>query len=104
MSSRFTPASIDNLLSHFEYHFKTALTMAEEMKKCVMDVEGDSDIHRKLQMYTIPNLTHWLNGAQAGNIKDLKETLARRILSIDNTLTNSYQGAGHEVLTKPSIE
>lgn len=55
-----------------------ALQKAQAMQAKIFEEEGDSDLNRKFTHYLIPNLTHWLTGGQAGGIKDLTETLARR--------------------------
>ena len=51
---------------------------AQAAQAKVFAEEGDSELHRKLSSYLVPNLTHWLTGAQAGGIKDLTTTVERR--------------------------
>ena len=94
--------ALKNYVDNIESHLQHALAVANAMQQHVMDTEGDSDLHRKLCMYLTPNLNHWIVGAQAGNIKDLKETLARRLATQENNMLQSHQGDGHDVLTKPS--
>lgn len=55
-----------------------ALQKAQALQAKVFEEEGDSDLHRKFANYLVPNLNHWLSGAQAGSLKDLQETLTRR--------------------------
>ena len=55
-----------------------ALNSAITLQQKVFDSEGDSDLFRKLSCYLVPNLQRWADGAQAGGIKDLNETLERR--------------------------
>lgn len=101
---KHTSEAIQNYLDHYEYHLNVALQNVQHMMQAVLASEGDSDVHRKLQMYTVPNLTHWISGAQAGNVKDLKETFARRKVDKEKVMTEqSYRGDGHDVLTKPSV-
>jgi hypothetical protein len=69
---------LKNYRDNIENHLGIALNIAQQMQTEVQQTEGDSDLFRKLSMYLTPNLNHWINGAQAGNMKDLKETLTRR--------------------------
>jgi hypothetical protein len=39
--------------------------------------EGDSELYRKLNMYLVPNMKHWLDGAQCGNMMDLEKYFER---------------------------
>jgi hypothetical protein len=39
--------------------------------------EGDSELLRKLKMYLVPNMKHWLDGAQNGNVLDLEKYFER---------------------------
>lgn len=55
-----------------------ALQRAQVLQAKIFAEEGDSELHRKLSSYLVPNLTHWLTGAQAGSIKDLTTTVERR--------------------------
>ena len=85
-----------------EDHLQMAFRHAYGLMQYVLDAEGDSDLHRKLQMYLVPNLNHWISGVQAGNIKDLKELFDRRAKNASvNQQTPGKEGAGHEVLTTP---
>jgi hypothetical protein len=52
---------------------------AELLKDDVNKAEGDSDLYRKLSMYFIPNLAHWLDGLQAGNVRDIENTIEERL-------------------------
>jgi len=91
-------------IEEIENHLQSALAIAQSMQKHVESIEGDTDLYRKFAFYLTPSLNHWLVGVQAGNIKDLKETLARRVAKPEEKkmTQNSQQGDGHEVLTKPS--
>lgn len=90
---------VDNI----ESHLQAALSVALAMQKHVEETEGDSDLYRKLAFYLSPNLNHWLSGAQAGNIRDLRELLQRRAASQGATMqVPGQQMGGLEVLTKPS--
>jgi hypothetical protein len=60
-------AGIDELDYHLKMAFNSALKMANE------EHPGDDDVGRTLRFYTIPNLKHWIDGAQAGNLKHLHE-------------------------------
>ena len=66
---------IDDIYSHLEYVFAITQRMEEKIK----NEEGDIDLFRKLSFYLTPNMNHWLNGMQTGNVKDLRETLERRM-------------------------
>jgi len=55
-----------------------ALQQAKALQAEVFEAEGDSDLNRKLTSYLIPNLVHWLEGSQAGGVKDLNDTLEKR--------------------------
>jgi len=100
--SNDTADKIKNYVDHIDDHIAMALNLAQQMQAVVLETEGDSDLNRKLAFYLIPNLTHWVAGAQAGNMKDLKETLARRLATQESNMLQSQQGEGHDVLTKPS--
>ena len=54
-----------------------ALITAQQLQAKVMEEEGDSELYRKISSYLVPNLRHWINGAQVGNIKDLNELIER---------------------------
>lgn len=88
----------DNIASHLE----TALQLSLQMQQLTMDSEGQSDLYRKLAYYLIPNLVQWVSGSQAGNVKDLRELLARRdTMAVTSSKEKSYKGDGHEVITQP---
>jgi hypothetical protein len=94
---------VKNYIDHIENSLSIALSNALLLQKHVEETEGDSDLYRKLAYYLSPSLNHWMTGAQAGNMKDLRELLNRRIASQGTTMaTPGQQGDGHEVLTKPS--
>lgn len=93
---------LKNYTDNIENHIQHALAVAISMQQYVLSTEGDSDLHRKLSMYLIPNLTHWVNGAQAGNMKDLNETLARRLATQTVGSEQSHSGDGHDVLINTS--
>lgn len=59
-------------------HLQSALYLAQQMQQLTQSTEGDSDLNRKLAFYLVPNLTHWIGGAQAGSVKDLVTTLEAR--------------------------
>lgn len=88
----------DNIESHLEY----SLAIAQNMQQVVFTEEGDSDLNRYLSFYLIPALTHWTTGAQAGNMKFLKELLDRRE---SEGIAKQQQSAkivgGGEILTDP---
>jgi hypothetical protein len=65
----------DNIHSHLEIAFN----LAQQMQVEVQNQEGDSDLYRKLACYLVPGLNHWINGPQAGNMKDLDELFKRRV-------------------------
>jgi len=60
-------------------HMQSALQIALFLQKDIEAAEGDSDLHRKFAFYLSPNLNHWISGLQAGNMKDLEDTLNERI-------------------------
>ena len=65
---------IDNIENHLSYVESIIKKMSDE----VSSSEGDSDLHRKLCAYLLPAINHWVNSAQAGSIKDLRDLLNRR--------------------------
>lgn len=67
-------AHITNIQNHLEY----ALDVAKRMQDEVQTSEGDSELFRKISFYLTPSLNHWINGAQAGSIKDLELLLKSR--------------------------
>ncbi len=66
------------LVDSIEGHLKQAMQASQELQQIVHDTEEDSDLFRKLSFYLTPNMHHWINGAQAGSMKDLKDLLAKR--------------------------
>lgn len=94
---------VKNYVDNIDNALNSALSNAQMLQNYIQETEGDSDLYRKLAFYLTPNLNHWVTGAQAGNIKDLNETLARRLAEKGtNMQPTAHQGDGHEVLTKPS--
>jgi hypothetical protein len=69
---------IKNYIGDIQDHLKSALALSQQLQSRVQEVEGDSDLYRKLAYYLTPSLNHWIEGLQAGNIKDLNELLDRR--------------------------
>lgn len=65
---------IDGLEDHLRY----CLSATQQIQSEVQAAEGDSDLLRKFSFYLTPNLNHWINGEQAGNVKDLRSVLASR--------------------------
>lgn len=95
-------SSLKNYRDAIEYHLQTALTLSKDMQQVVLVAEGDSDLNRKLAYYLIPSLTHWIEGAQSGNMKDLKELFERREKEqVAIQQESAKMGDGHEVLTDP---
>jgi len=92
--------TMKNYVDNIEDHLKTALAIAQLLQAHILETEGDSDLHRKLAFYLTPALIHWVAGAQAGNMKDLKESLARRLVEPVCSNVQSVEQDGHEVLTK----
>jgi hypothetical protein len=66
-------------ITELEKHLHSAFNVTRMMQIEVQNTEGDSDLHRKFAMYLTPNLDHWINGLQAGNVKDLKAVLEERM-------------------------
>lgn len=94
---------LKNYADEIANHLGIALNLALQMQQSVVSIEGDSDLYRKLAFYLTPTLAHWVNGAQAGNMKDLRELFERRAKEEEIKMQEqSYQGDGHDVLTKPS--
>lgn len=94
------PSDPKHYIDHIEDHLRTALKLAQMMEADIQESEGDSDLFRKVSFYLVPSLNHWLIGAQAGNIKDLRDCLARREDEAKKIATPGHKGDGHEVLTK----
>lgn len=94
---------VRNYIARIEENLNAALSNTLLLQKHVEEIEGDSDLYRKLAFYLSPNLNHWISGVQAGNMKDLRELLNRRAASQGTIMqTSGQQGDGHEVLTKPA--
>lgn len=64
-------------LEMIKLHLEDAHRIAVQWQAKVLSTEGDSALHRKLSAYLTPNLRHWIDGVQAGNVKDLEETLKK---------------------------
>lgn len=73
-----TPEKLKEYKDTIDMHLNAAFRAAAEMQAIVSDSEGDSDLFRKLAFYLTPNLNHWINGAQAGSMKDLDTTITKR--------------------------
>ena len=69
---------LKNSIEDIQQHLNDALNKANELQTLTQNVEGDSDLFRKLSSYLTPNLNHWVNGLKAGNMKDLNEVLKQR--------------------------
>ena len=69
---------LKNYTDNIAGHLQSALQLALQMQGAVIHTEGDTDLHRKIAYYLIPNLNHWIEGTQAGNVKDLRDLLAKR--------------------------
>ena len=54
-----------------------AHNIALRWQQSEFEANGDTPLFRKLKAYTVPGLAHWINGAQAGNVKDLTEHFER---------------------------
>lgn len=93
-----TDPVLNKYIDSIEDHLKSAAAIAQNMKDVVQQMEGDSDLYRKLSFYLCPNLIHWITGMQAGNMKDLKETVARRLAPAGDNAVQSVNG--DKVLTK----
>ena len=90
---------LHNYASKIADHLQSALVLAQQMQKLTLDSEGDSDLHRKLAFYLVPNLNHWIVGAQAGNIKDLSELFTRRDITQEPVVqTHSNLVDRHSIL------
>lgn len=100
-----TYEQLKNYTDNIAHHLNVALQCALHMQGLVASTEGDSDLHRKLAYYLIPNLNQWINGVQAGNVRDLHELLARREAAGQVTASKPVkEGDGHAVLTAPIKE
>jgi hypothetical protein len=65
-------------LSLIKSYLEDAHRIATQWQQAEYAAHGDSALFRKLNAYLTPNLQHWITGAQAGNIKDLEETLKQK--------------------------
>ncbi len=65
----------DGYLKDIKESLLKAQASAHAMQTMLQTTEGDTDLFRKLAYYMTPNLHHWLNGLQAGGIKDIEATL-----------------------------
>jgi len=65
-------------IDELEYHLKMAVNSAIKMANEEYSDFEESGIGRTLRSYTIPNLKHWLEGVQAGSLKDLQESIIRK--------------------------
>ena len=89
---------LKNYIENIEDHLRTAATIALHLQNHVLQTEGDTDLFRKLSYYAVPSLNHWIEGSQAGSMKDLKDCIARRV---DNATETVVQSADTDkVLTK----
>lgn len=64
------PSDIEQLETYLKLAFNIAAKIANERG-------NENAVGRAVISYTIPNLRHWIDGAQAGNIKHLRELLAQ---------------------------
>ncbi len=70
---------LKNYIDNIDNHLSTALNLAIQLQTAVQNTEADGELLRKMTAYLTPNLNHWVNGMQAGNIKDLRQVLAKRL-------------------------
>ena len=68
------PPELNIIKSYLEDAHRTAA----QWQQAEYAANGDSALFRKLNAYLTPNLQHWITGVQAGNIKDLEETLSKK--------------------------
>jgi hypothetical protein len=61
-----------------DYHLKMAFNSAVKMATEDFPDNEDSGAGRALRSYTVPNLKLWIDGAQAGNLKHLKELITKK--------------------------
>jgi len=88
-------------LNQIKQHLEIAAELAQQWQVRVQNTEGDSDLYRKLAFYLTPSLYHWISGMQAGNMKDLENTLAQRAKEADvKPQPLAHKGDGHKVLTE----
>lgn len=84
-----TDPVLQNYIDNIEDHLKTAAAIALHLQTYVLQTEGDTDLFRKLSYYMVPNLNHWIDGSQAGSIKDMKEALAQRVDKVTEPVVQS---------------
>jgi hypothetical protein len=65
-------------IEEFEYHLKMAFNSAVNMALEEYPDQEDTGVGRTLRSYTIPNLQHWIDGAQAGSLKHLRESINKQ--------------------------
>lgn len=75
---QLSPEKLKEYKDAIDKHLHDAFRAAAEMQAIVSDSEGDSDLFRKLAFYLTPSLNHWINGAQAGSMKDIDTLLSKR--------------------------
>ncbi len=75
---QLTPEKLKEYKDSIDTHLQNAFRAAAEMQALVSESEGDSDLFRKLAFYLTPNLNHWINGGQAGGMKDIDALLSER--------------------------
>ena len=76
------PIDNEKLKTHIDAirtHLSNALSAAQQAQAEIQTIEGDSDLFRKFAFYLVPNLNEWVNGLQAGNVKDLQSVLEQRL-------------------------
>ena len=76
---QLTPEKLKEYKDSIDAHLQNAFRAAAEMQALVSESEGDSDLFRKLAFYLTPNLNHWINGGQAGGMKDIDALLSKRL-------------------------
>ena len=69
---------LKNNVKDLRNYLESAFYLAQKMQIDIKEKEGDSDLFRKFAFYLTPNLNHWINGLQAGNIKDLEITILQK--------------------------
>lgn len=69
---------LKNNIDNIKHHLESALKLSQSMQVEVQNAEGDSELFRKFSIYLTPSLNHWINGMQAGNMRDLNEVLKLR--------------------------
>lgn len=74
-----------NYVDEISKNLENALQSSMHMQQVVESTEGDSDLNRYLNMYLIPAMRHWIDGAQAGNMKFLSELFDRREKELHTT-------------------